>query len=357
MSSALHEPSAGASNASISDVASLAGVSQGTVSNVLNHPERVTTTTLERVQRAIQMLKYVPNGPARSLAVGRTPSFGLVLSDLSNSLFVQIAAGAERAAEEAGLTLLLANSDGRLDRENTYVRLFAEGRVAGVLLTLNDESHYRAIAQRASPGGPLVLLNYAADPASFCSAHIRNDVGGHMAARHLIETGRRRLAFIGGPSGLQPVTERRLGFHRALTEHGLQPALEIDPIGVNRSDGWTVGLRLVDDVRAGLVDGVFASSDLLAAGIAQAFAANDVSVPAQVGIVGYDNNQAAWDSPIPITTIGQPGDELGYRGAQLLLREVAASDTHRHEQVELEPTLIVRESTGAAAAVDAAGVR
>ena len=332
--------------AGIADVASLAGVSQSTVSNVLNHRERVASDTIERVERAISMLGYVPNGAARSLAAGRSRSVGLVLSDLGNSLFVDIARGAERAAEEHGLSLLVANADGRLEREDRYVDLFTESRVLGTLLTLNDESHYRALAARRSLGTVLTLLNFHADAAAFCSAYFDNEAGGRLATQHLLDTGRSRLVFVGGPSALQPVAERREGFRRTLAASGVRPIDELSPEGINRADGWQIGHVLAPRVAAGEIDGVVAASDLLAAGIVQAFTETaGISVPASVGVIGYDNNQAAWDAPIPISTVSQPGADLGYAGVGLLLDDIDAT-AHEHRAVRLEPSLVVRRSTG-----------
>jgi LacI family transcriptional regulator len=333
-------------SAGIADVASLAGVSQSTVSNVLNHRERVATDTIERVERAIAMLGYVPNGAARSLAAGRTRSIGLVLSDLGNSLFVDIARGAEQAAEERGLSLLVANADGRLEREDRYVDLFTESRVLGTLLTLNDESHYRALSARRSRGGVLTLLNFHADAAAYCSAYFDNEAGGRLATQHLLDTGRMRLAFVGGPEALQPVADRREGFRRTLAAAGVRPVEEFSPDGINRADGWQVGRRLAPLVAAGELDGVVAASDLLAAGIVQAFTeVPGLSVPESVGVIGYDNNQAAWDAPIPISTVSQPGADLGYAGVGLLLDDLDSGE-HEHRAVRLEPSLVVRRSTG-----------
>ncbi|GAA1504865.1 LacI family transcriptional regulator [Agromyces terreus] len=332
-------------SAGIKDVAALAGVSIATVSNALNHRERVAAPTLDRIDRAIGMLGYIPNGAARSLAAGRTRSFGLILSDLGNSLFVDIARGAERAADERGLSVVLANSDGKLEREDRYVELFAETRVRGVLLTLNDASHFRAIVGRHAHGQPLVMLNFHDDSGRYCTASIDNEAGGHLATTHLLETGRRRIVFVGGPDTLQPVADRRRGFRRALASAGLDPIDEIAPTWVNRADGWQVGRRLAERVQRGEIDGVVAASDLLAAGIVQAMSEfGAISVPDSVGVIGYDNNQAAWDAPIPISTISQPGDELGFIGAQLLIDEVDEPD-HEHRAIRLAPELIVRRST------------
>lgn len=332
--------------AGIADVASLAGVSQSTVSNVLNHRERVAAETIDRVERAISMLGYVPNGAARSLAAGRSRSIGLVLSDLGNSLFVDIARGAERAAEEHGLSLLVANADGRLEREDRYVDLFTESRVLGTLLTLNDETHYRALSTRRARGTVLTLLNFHADAAAFCSAYFDNEAGGRLATQHLLDTGRSRLVFVGGPSALQPVADRREGFRRTLAASGIRPVDELSPDGINRADGWKVGHALAARVVTGEIDGVVAASDLLAAGIVQAFTeSSGIGVPDIVGVIGYDNNQAAWDSPIQISTISQPGAELGYAGVGLLLDDLDSGE-HEHRAVRLEPSLVVRQSTG-----------
>jgi LacI family transcriptional regulator len=335
--------------AGIGDVAALAGVAQGTVSNVLNHPDRVSPTTREKVERAMAMLSYVPNGIARSLAVGTTRTVGLALSDLSNSLFIDIARGAEAAVAASGGNVLLANTASELEREKSYLQMFAQSRVAGVMITLNDASHYAAITKVAPSATPLVMLNYHADATHFCSVSVDNELGGYLAARHLAEQGRRRVAFVGGPDELAPVHDRELGFWRAVREFGIDAEV-IRPRWINRSDGWQVGAELADRASAERPDGVFAASDLLAAGLLQALASRGVSVPEQIAIVGYDNNQAAWDSPVPISTVAQPGEAMGRLGATLVAGEVVAErdgGRHEHRAEVLAPRLIVRESSAA----------
>lgn len=330
---------------SIGDVAALAGVSQGTVSNVLNHPEKVSPATREKVERAVEMLSYSPSGPARSLAVGSTRAIGLILNDLQNSLFIDIARGVERAAGEAGAAVLMANTDSELEREKQYLRVFDESRVLGTLITLNDTQHYRRALAAAGKSNPLVLLNFAPQDATHCSVSIDDERGGAIAAEHLLSIGRRRLAIVDVPGNLQPVTKRSAGFAAALRSHGLRPAYHQSMNDLDRANGFKVGLDLIPLIRAGEVDGVFAMADLVAAGIAQAIASrSDLGIPEDVAIVGYDNNRAAWDSPTPLTTVAQPGEELGYLGGKLLLEEIS-SDAHEHRAEHLEPALVVRRST------------
>lgn len=329
----------------ISDVAALAGVSQGTVSNVVNHPERVTEATRVKVARAIEMLNYTPHGPARSLAVGSTRALGLVLTDLQNSLFVDIARGVERRAAEAGASVLIANTDAELQREQRYLQVFAETRVLGTLITLNDTRHYHRVVTTDRGDIPLVLLNYAPEDATHCSVHVDNVDGGRIAAEHLLGIGRRKLAIVGVPGSLQPVAERSQGFNSVLVDYDLPPA-EIATVGeLNRAHGWHAGMQLIPRIEAGEIDGVFAMADLVAAGIAQAILTHSsLRIPEDIAIVGYDNNRAAWDSPTPLTTIAQPGEEMGYVGAGLALDEIGAVD-HAHRAIDLSPTLVTREST------------
>ncbi|WP_211288205.1 LacI family DNA-binding transcriptional regulator [Mumia flava] len=340
------EPAAGGrARAGIADVAALAGVSQGTVSNVLNHPDRVAAKTRDKVRRAMDMLDYVPNGLARSLAAGSSQALGLVVSDLGNSVFVDIARGAEQTAESTGGTLLLANSDGRLEREASYLAVFAQSRVSGILITLNDAGHYAAISRIAPSGTPVVMLNHRADPGRFCSVSVDDELGGYLATRHLIETGRRRLVFVGGPDKLAPIQQRARGFRRAVAESGVS-AIEVVPPWINRADGWRIGADLAGRVIDGDADGIVASTDLLAAGIVQSLAGRgDIQIPRDVAIIGYDNNQAAWDSPLPISTVMQPGHEMGSVGAAMVADEVEESGEHVHRCAVLSPKVLVRDSS------------
>jgi LacI family transcriptional regulator len=335
------------SRPSVSDVAALAGVSLGTVSHVLNHPNKVAAATRTRVERAMAMLDYVPNSVARALKAGSNRTMGLIVSDLSNSYFVDIARGAEAGAEQGGLSLMLANSDARVERESAYLSLFTQARVTGILMTLNDAAHFSAVARVVPAGTPLVFLNFSAPASQFCSVGVDNTRGGYLATQHLIEIGRRRLAFVGGPDELQPIVDRGIGFRQAIAEHPGVTSETLTPAWINRADGWNLGSDLARRIIAGEVDGVFASTDLLAAGIVQALsAAPGIRIPQDVSIIGYDNNQAAWDSPIPMSTIAQPGEEIGRIGAALL-HEEATDDrlSHEHSAVVLPPTLVVRQST------------
>ncbi|WP_082101665.1 LacI family DNA-binding transcriptional regulator [Demequina rhizosphaerae] len=336
-----------AQRSSMADVAALAGVSKGTVSHVLNHPERVSPATRERVEAAIEKLRFVPHGTARSLAIGSMPALGVVLSDISNSLFVDLLEGVERAAQERGAYVLIANSYTDLRRERRYMEMFESVRTLGNLVTINSQHHYANLVRDRDRDGhqPLVFLNYRGEDDRFCFVHADNRAGGAMVARHLVETGRRNIAVVTTPWHLQPIEERLAGFEEAIAGTGARIVSRESCEQIHRADGWRVGRALLPRIRSGEVDAVFAVADLVAAGIAQALADDPgIRIPEDVAIVGYDDNQAAWDSPLPITTVRQPGEGMGATGVQLVYEELN-DPTHEHRVVRLGPELVVRASS------------
>ncbi|MFC0673060.1 LacI family DNA-binding transcriptional regulator [Brachybacterium hainanense] len=331
----------------MAQVAQRAGVSLGTVSHVLNHPSRVTESTRERVLAAMEELSFHPSAAARTLAGGRSDAIGLVLTDLGNSLFVDVARGATREAEAQGMYVLLADGDAERGRELTQLRVFDDLHVAGSMVTLNDETHRAELLARHRPDRPLVLLNICAPDDRSCSVEVDHELGGRLATAHLLSRGRRRIAFLGGSARLRPVVQRRTGFLRVLAQAGLGPARVIeDPEQLGRADGYRAGRLLAADVRAGRVDAVFAVSDLMAAGVLEVLREEGLDVPGDVALVGYDDNVAAHDVPVPLTTLAQPGMEMGRQGARLVIEEARSPGEHRHEQVVLQPQLVVRASTG-----------
>ena len=336
--------SAHSRNASMSDVARHAGVALGTVSNALNHPDKVAQPTLLRIRAAMDELGFVRNNQARSLATGQSHSLGMVVTDLANSFFVDIARGAEEGAQLDAMTLLLANSDNTLDKEETYLDLFDQARYAGILLA-PFEASTEGLSRVRSHGRPVVLVNVAADTSEGCSVVVDNEHGGYVAARHLIEQGRRRIAFVGGPDRLEPLLERRLGVERAIREEGGRVELEelIVP-AVNSPEGRAVGAEIAARAPADRPDGIVAASDLLAMGMIHSFAGL-IDVPREISLIGYDNNNAARESSLPISTIAQPGYELGLTAAKLLCDEIFRSGDHVHQVIKLEPHLIVRRSS------------
>src|SRR5689334_11057158 len=202
---------------SMREVAAEASVSVGTVSNVLNAPDKVAPATVARVQAAIDQLGFVRNDAARQLKAGRSRSVGLVVLDIGNPFFTDIARAAERRAGEHNLTVLLGTSDDDGGRERAYVDAFDEQRVYGLLVSpvSDDLSRLTALRER---GTPVVLADRDGSGAPFDPVAVDDVAGARLAASHLCATGRRRIAFVGGPDTLRQIRDRRRGAAEAVAE-------------------------------------------------------------------------------------------------------------------------------------------
>jgi LacI family transcriptional regulator len=331
----------------VADVARAAGVSLGTVSNVLNKPSKVSPATRLKVEAAITSLGFVRNGAARSLAAGTSRTLGFVAADLSNTFFLDLIRGAEEVARDADLNVLLANCDSREDRQRTYLSLFEEERVAGILLAPRQDLLDQVLPLRAR-GVRVVVLNADPPGPGVCSVQTDNVRGGYLAAAHVLGQGRRRLLFAGS-TWFPAVADRLAGARQAVAEAGDGASLEfVETPGVTTEDGHTVAALLDDRTAAERPDAVVAGADMLALGFVQGtLVRGRLRVPQDVAVIGYDNNREAWGSTVPITTLDQSGEEMGRTAAAMLLEELRSPLEHEHRRVVLEPVLVVKQSTSA----------
>jgi len=330
---------------SVRDVAALASVSVGTVSNVMNRPEKVSPATVARVQAAIDELGFVRNDAARQLRAGRSRSLGLVVLDVANPFFTDLARGAEDRAAEEGLAVLLGNTDDNLEREAAYLDLFEEQRVHGVLISPLGDIAERLARLRAR-GTPVVLVDRQTDDQSFSSVSVDDVAGGRLAADHLISIGRVHLACVGGPSTIRQVADRVAGARLAVAEHpGVSfEVVETDALSV--LEGRAAGERILARAAADRPDAIFATNDLLAMGVLQALnMRGDLHVPRDIALIGYDDIAFASAAVVPLSSIRQPSVLIGYTAVDLLLREAEGGEGFEHEQIVFQPELVIREST------------
>src|SRR3954463_8252218 len=208
------------------DVARLAGVSRGTVSNVLNNPSLVSPAKRERVEQAIEQLGFVRNQAALALAAGRTRTIGYVATDLSNSFFLDVARGIEEEADARGYRMLLANSAVEPEKQQAYLQLLDESRLAGAIVAPVQGAFDQAELLREH-GMRVALFNRAASDGNSCSVVADEELAGFLAARHLLDIGRRRILFAGGPMILDAVAARLRGAQRAVAEQGGGALLEV----------------------------------------------------------------------------------------------------------------------------------
>lgn len=329
----------------IKDVARQAGVSVGTVSNVINRPDLVAEETRTRVQSVIARLGYVRSESARQLRAGASRIMALLVLDMGNPFFVAVASGAERTARAAGLGVMVCNSAQSVSEELEYLSLFAEQRVRGVLVTPADPTG-RSLDGLRSQGIPFVLVDRVSADPSVCSVSVDDVAGGRLAVQHLIAAGHRAIVYVGGPPEVTQVHDRKAGALAALAEAGL-PAESLTEISAERLDvaaGRDAGSRLL-----GLghrPTAVFCANDLVALGVLQAMFAARISVPDDMAIVGYDDIEFAAAAAVPLTSVRQPAVSMGRLAAETLLEETVGDPAdHSHRQIVLQPELVVRGSS------------
>jgi LacI family transcriptional regulator len=334
-----------ARSASVKDVAAAAGVSMGTVSNVLNRPERVSAGTRARVQQAMRELGFVRNESARQLRVGRSRVLAYVMLDASNPFFTDVARGVEDVAEGADLSVFLCNSDQRGKRERSYLTRLEGQRVQGVLITPvdPDDPIFDDLAQR---GTPVVIVDRARAGSMTCSVSVDDVLGGRLAADHLLDLGHERIAFVGGPERIGQVRDRREGAWRALAAAGRAPEdlvmVRTDALSV--AEGRGAGARIAGMSRKVRPTAAVCANDLLALGLLQECVTLGIRVPDDLAIVGYDDIDFAAAATVPLTSVRQPRRELGRTAAELLIDE-ATNPHHQHQRVLFTPELVARATT------------
>lgn len=334
-----------ARSVNVRDVAARAGVSVGTVSNVLNHPEKVSPAVIASVQDAIDALGFVRNGAARQLRAGRSRTVGLIVLDVSNPFFTDVARGAEDRAAAFGLAVMLGNSDENGTRELNYLDLFEEQRVHGVLISPFGDVFPRLKRLRAR-GTPAVLVDRIAGGRGFSSVSVDDVVGGQLAVEHLIAQGRRRIAYVGGPTAISQVTDRWQGAQRAAAGNPKVSLEMITTRALSVIEGQRAGEQMLQRSQAERPDAAFGANDLIALGLLQALSMRGtMTVPDDIAIIGYDDIGFAAAAVVPLSSIRQPSVLIGQTAMDLLMEE-AADPRRPVRQVVFQPELVVRASTG-----------
>ena len=303
----------------ISDVAREAGVSLGTVSNALNHPEKVRPDTLKLINETINRLGYLPNQSARQLAGGTTKAFGLVLPRLDHGFSLQIASGAHNEARKHGYDLLIANADNDDILQDHYLRYFMGTQMSGVLVQPMATPDWRPQMTRMPV--PIVHLDiHCTEPGYFVAAD--NEAQGRIIAEHAISHGAKRIAVIGRAAFMQ-LTLRVVGIHKALAA---RPDIKIEVIDAGEwntaADGYSIGARLAERPSEERPNFIIGLTDVLAAGAISALLDEGLSVPGDIKVAGCDGNPLAWSGPVPLTTVAPPGYEIGRKGVQLLIEQI-----------------------------------
>ncbi|MDF7651286.1 LacI family DNA-binding transcriptional regulator [Pantoea sp. Acro-805] len=302
----------------LSDVAKLAGLSKATVSRYMNHSIVLPQETIDRIETAIHTLDYRGNSLARRLSKGGSETLGLVLPDITNPFFAELADAAEEAASARGYSLVLCITRNNPDKEAQFIRWLDTRQVDGLLFTTNrpDNGVLRAEIQRQHH---VVLLDEDIPGSQVPKVFADNVQGGRIATEQLIAAGHTRIAFIGGPEQLMSVRERYLGFCTAMQQAGLAVPPEWVMYGnYAREFGQQALNHLFScDQRP---TAVFAASDYLVLGLLDGLRANGLQAPAALSLVGFDDANYTDLTQPRISTIRQPARELGHTAVNIMLR-------------------------------------
>lgn len=319
---------------SIKDVARAAGVSVGTASNVLNHPDKVSPTTKQRVEEAIQALGFVPSITGRALQSGVSHLVGVIVLDISNPFFT----GAVRAIEDRLLASnfypMVCSSDGSPEKERLLIEQLASQLVRGMILVPSDQA-LKNIEPLTGRGTPVVFMDHPPISDSISTVSVDDEAGVAAALTHLHKLGHHRIAFINGPRAIRQARARHAGARSAAAKLGLD-IVEISAARFNADSGE----RAMEWALKSQVTAVFCASDQLAIGAMRAIRMRGLEIPGDISIVGFDDIPIAGELITPLTTVRQPMRELGATAADLLL---SSPDDPQH--ISFTPELVVREST------------
>lgn len=329
---------------SMNEVARLANVSHGTVSHVLNHPERVSPARREAVEKAIKELGFVRHEAARHLRAGKSNTVGLLLLDAWNLAFSDVARGVEDMTMGRGWNVMISNSARDIEREKTYLRLFHEQRVAGLIVIPHDQPADNLHEIRAG-GVPVVVVDRAETGDQGMSVAVDDVFGGELAARHLIGLGHRHLAFVGDETAAAPVHARLTGVRKAVAEAGVDIRLDLFPAELTVEAGSDIGARLATMPAGKRPTAVTTAIDLLAIGVLQALHQRGIRVPDDISLVGYDGIPFTRQLSVPLTTVDRSHYEVGTTAAGMLTSALSG-EVPNPRHVVFQPQLVVRQSTG-----------
>jgi DNA-binding LacI/PurR family transcriptional regulator len=326
---------------SIADVAQSAGVSRTTVSHVLSGNRPVSEAVSVRVRAAMSDLGYVPSRTARNLARGSTQTIGLLLPDISNSFFADLAKGVEATCIESGFNVLLCNTGWNREREVFYLETLRSRAVDGVLYA-SGATPVPSTLEELLSGLPVVAVDEALPGVTVTSVSSDNRQGGRIAAEHLLSLGHRGAAVIGVNRELASSAQRLDGFQRQWRKTTGERA-QVIAGSFDEDSGARAAAELVPAIRAGQVTAIFATNDLNALGAMTILRNAEIGVPEDCSIIGFDDFIAARHAFPPLTTIRQDATQMGTRAAHALLTQLSGEEAQRHTVLAVE--LVVRNST------------
>jgi len=330
---------------SIKKIAKLAGVSTATVSRVLNGSDKVKDQTAEKVLKVADELNYRMDHVARRMKVKQSDSLviGLIITDIDNSFFANVAKGVEDVAYKNKHVLMICNTNEDPGKEKFFLNSMLSEKVSGIIMvpTSGNETFLKSINLE---GFPMVMVDRKVKSMNVDTVSINNEAGGFQATEQLIKNGHRRIGIICGIKGLTNTEERFNGYKKALDESAIPFDEELVVFGnyVERGGREAVKKLIALDEPP---TAVFSTNNLMTLGCLKELYDRKIRIPDEMALVGFDDSAWAEAMIPPLTTIKQPGYELGVNAAELLIKRLNNKNSSKLNIV-LNPELIVRESCG-----------
>ncbi len=334
----------------IKDIARELGISPSTVSRALkDHPD-ISSKTKLAVNALAEKLNYQPNIVALNLRQKKTFTIGVVIPELVHFFFSTVISGIEDVAYQAGYSVILSQSNESYEREKTDIKALFNSRVDGMLISVSRETkNFEHIESVIAKGIPVVFYDRTYNAPMASNVIVDDYIGAKEAVNHLIDQGYRKIAFLEGSPGLIISADRKRGYVDALKEHGLESrdAFTQECVTGSMEEGKRATKKLLSMPEP--PDAIFAASDPLATGAMQSIKEKGLRIPQDVGVVGFSNWSYGSLIEPSLTTVDQPGFEMGQEAARLLIRQIELSDKDQGDPVPetkiLKTRLIVRDSS------------
>ncbi|GAQ24816.1 LacI family DNA-binding transcriptional regulator [Tepidanaerobacter syntrophicus] len=325
----------------IKDIAEKAGVSITTVSKIINKKDDdISDKTRNKVLKVIDEYNYIPSALATGLVTKKTNTIGLLLPDISNAFFAELARGVEDGANCEGYNVILCNTDDDPEKENQYLSVLKSKHVDGIVFLSTALSNHGEIRELNSKGFPVIVLDRAFDDEDILAVFIDNVMGGYLATKHLTEFGHEAIGCITGPLKPKLAIQRLEGYKKALKEAHIDFNEELIYEGNFKTKSGELGAKKL--LKAGAT-AIFASNDMMAYGVYKAVHDEGLSIPYDISVVGFDDIFLSEILSPPLTSVKQPTYEMGIISAAMLIKKIKNEEL-KQLRVEYKPTLSVRKS-------------
>ena len=330
--------------ATMKDVARLADVSVTTVSHVINETRYVSPELTERVNRAIKELDYHPDPIAQGLSKGKSQTLALLVSDIVNPFFPQVARGVEDCVREHEFSLILSNTDENAKQEKQNLSLLESKRVDGFIISPTG-SGKENIEPFLEKGTPIVCIDRELNGVDVDQVFSNNREGGYKATQHLIDRGHENIGIILELTEIESFAQRLEGYKDALKDNGIEINEDyIKKSGLEVEGAYASTESLLNNHPE--ITAIFSTNDLMTEGVLSYFKNKRVECPEEIALVGFDDPEWAASFNPSITSIAQQPYEMGYQAAQLLFERIDSKEENRHpRKIELTTELRERESS------------